>query len=63
MVPTEIQNLLLKNENQSAWYMYKLARQAMRYGQYPVAVHLFSTLSHLVSIRQPDTLCNMDSII
>jgi hypothetical protein len=29
--------------------MYKLARQAMRYGQHPIASELFTSLSYLVS--------------
>ncbi|XP_071162699.1 integrator complex subunit 7-like [Mytilus edulis] len=48
-IPTEIQKLILRNGHKSPWFMYKLARQAMRYGQHPVAADLFSSLSHLVA--------------
>ena len=34
--------------------MYKLARQAMRYGQHPIASELFTSLSHLVSTGLSD---------
>lgn len=47
-IPNEIQKLILRNGHKSPWFMYKLARQAMRYGQHPVAADLFSSLSHLV---------------
>lgn len=49
IVPSEIQKLILRNGHKSPWYMYKLARQAMRYGQHPIASELFSSLSHLVA--------------
>ncbi|KAJ8309500.1 hypothetical protein KUTeg_014374 [Tegillarca granosa] len=50
-IPVQVKDLLSNSIKNSAnpWFAYKLGRQAMRYGQYPVATEIFNILSQEVA--------------